>query len=180
MSTNNANRQRIDGHPGIYRITGKGDPRFQARYRDRITGKVVSRTFDTLAEAEAHKAAQLGFTYSVNAFVNGRFIDAWPIVPVDDETAATWPEMQDYIAEASSYPDFDPTSEAGRAELRKHAIELMLEEAADHAMSAITSDGFLGDVIAKRRTVTITIKVVRNPSDQELDEDVVRAYEGRR
>jgi hypothetical protein len=53
MSTNNRNRERVDGHPGIYR---RGD-RFQARHRDSQTRKVVSRSFHTLEEAIAYKAA---------------------------------------------------------------------------------------------------------------------------
>lgn len=53
MSTNNRKRERVDGHPGIYR---RG-PSFQARHRD-AAGKVVSRTFQTLDEAINYRAAR--------------------------------------------------------------------------------------------------------------------------
>jgi len=44
-------RHIVPGHPGIYR---RGT-RYQVRHRDRQTGKVVSRTFDTLPEAAEYK-----------------------------------------------------------------------------------------------------------------------------
>jgi hypothetical protein len=173
MSNNNASRRRIDGHPGVYRV-GKGGDRYQARYRDGVTGRVVSRTFETLEEAEAHRAARVGYTYTVRALVNGQFEDAWPVVPVADETAATWPEMQEYVEEARAADD-EPTAE----ELRRYALHLALADAAETALRAMTSDAEALRPITDgaARTATITIKIVRNRAD-ELDPGVRAHVEG--
>lgn len=178
MSADKPTRQRIDGHAGVYRVGN----RYQARYRDHLTDTVVSRTFDTLEEAEAHKALQLGFTYTVRAYRDGRFLDAFPVALAEGETAATWPErmMRQYIDSMEEL-----SAEETRAELRRFALYLQLEQAAHEALQIMLEDAqaFAPVINGEKRMASITLKVVRGRSD-ELDAAVLKfideAIEGAR
>jgi hypothetical protein len=156
MSTKQTTRQRIDGHPGVYKVGA----RFQARYRDRITGKVVSRSFPTLEEAKTHKDDQQGFVYSVMASVNGAPVDSWArLAPTDDEIEAM-PEVQECVAEYGPFP----TDE----DRRRVALGVALDGQVQGALSEMLSGAAALDGVAdgRDRTARITLKVTRYRSDQ--------------
>jgi hypothetical protein len=170
MSANKPTRRRIDGHPGIYKI----GERFQARYRDGATGTVVSRNFPSLEAAEAFKAAQVGFTYTVLAYDGAEFVDAFPITPPDDDEIAAAAEELD-----ASVADIDPDGPAPTPqEHRQYALYLAIKQAAAEALGEMLTDSERVDDVIEggRRVASLTIKVSRGRADEVMDPAVARYH----